>query len=123
MQEGGVSFGLDASQGIKEVELENLILELNNDVDDIGSVLRNIENVIYEVQDYIKGPVGDALIGKLDNYKRQFDLLKSNLLSYPDDLLGLKISMEENDKAARDALIDLAQNTNAEANKINNKEE
>lgn len=118
MHDGKISFGSDAAQAIKEIELENLILELNNDVDDIGSILRNIENVIYDVQDYIKGPVGDALISKLDNYKRQFDLLKSNLLSYPDDLLGLKISMEANDKAARDALTDLAQSTNAEANKI-----
>lgn len=122
MRDGGVSFGSDAVQGIKEIELENLILELNNDVDDIGSILRNIENIVYDVQDYIKGPVGDALISKLDNYKRQFDLLKSNLLSYPDDLLGLKISMDENDKAARDAMTDLSQNINVEANKINNKE-
>lgn len=119
MHGGKISLGSDVGQAIKEVELENLILELNNDVDDIGSILRNIENVVYDVQDYIKGPVGDALISKLDNYKRQFDLLKSNLLSYPDDLLGLKISMNSNDTAARDALSDLTQSTNTEANKIN----
>ena len=118
MHEGRISFGSDAGQAIKEIELENLILELNNNVDDIGTILRNIENVIYSVQDYIKGPVGDALTSKLDNYKRQFDLLKSNLLSYPDDLLGLKISMEANDKSARDAMTDLSRSIIAEANKI-----
>ncbi len=118
MRKGETTFGFDTGQAIKEVELENLILELNNDVDDIGLVLRNIENVIYDVQDYIKGPVGDALISKLDIYKRQFDLLKSNLLSYPDDLLGLKISMKANDNEARDAMTDLSQSITEEANKI-----
>lgn len=117
------SISVVAEQGIKENELENLILELNNDVDNIGYVLRDIESTIYDIQDYIKGPVGDVLINKFDLYKTQFDLLKSNLLSYPDDLLALKNSMSSNDMYTVNAMEELSQNIIAEANKITNKED
>jgi hypothetical protein len=117
------SISVVAEQGIKENELENLILELNNDVDNIGYVLRDVESTIYDIQDYIKGPVGDVLINKFDLYKTQFDLLKSNLLSYPDDLLALKNSMSSNDMYTVNAMEELSQNIIAEANKITNKED
>lgn len=123
MRNGNTVINSNVGQAINSANLENLILELNNDVDNISIILRNIETIMYNVQDCINGPVGDVLINKLDIYKRQFDLLKNNLLSYPDDLLALKNSVESNDLYAVEAMADLSQDIIEEAKKITNRED
>lgn len=117
MQTVGNFSQFNAEQAVKETEMENLILELNNDVDNICFVLRDIEMIMYETDEYFKGQVANALRDKFEFYKRQIEVVKNNLLTYPNDLIAIKNSMQNNDKNINVAYAQFSDEIIAEANK------
>lgn len=87
----------DVVSGLDPILLENLVLELNNDVDNISSLLHQIDMIIYDTNDYFKGNVAEAIREKYEKYKSKNEIIISNLTSYADDLLAIKKSLENND--------------------------
>lgn len=110
----------DSAQTIKESQLENFILELNNDIDNISCMLENVESIMYDAQDYFKGDVASALNEKFDFYKKQMPIFKQNLNSYSDDLITIKNSMASNDANIQNAWTAFIEGIESEANRIKN---
>lgn len=118
MQDKGTSYQLTANQGINEAGLDDLVLELNNDIDDIGIILSDIEMTMFDIRDSFKGPVSKSLSEKFQFYQNQIEIIKNNLLSYPNDLLNLKNSMLNNDKNIKTSFDKFSDELITEANKI-----
>ena len=110
----------DSAQTIKESQLENFILELNNDIDNISSMLDNIESIMYDTKDHFKGDVANALYDKFEFYQKQIQVLKQNLNSYSDDLITIKNSMVSNDSNIQNAWTAFIEGIASEANRISN---
>lgn len=87
----------DVVSGIDPTSLENLVLELNNDVDNISSLLHEIDMIVYDTNDYFRGSVAESIREKYGKYKGKSEIIISNLTSYADDLLAIKNSLENND--------------------------
>lgn len=87
----------DLVNGIDPTALESLILELNNDVDNISTLLHEIDMIVYDTNSYFKGSVADSIRDKYSKYKSQSENFIANLTSYADDLLAIKKSLETND--------------------------
>lgn len=109
-----------SAQTIKESQLENFILELTNDIDNISSLLENIESIMYSVKDYFKGDVANAFNEKFDFYQKQMQIFKQNLNTYSDDLITIKNSMASNDTNIQNAWTAFIEGIESEANRINN---
>lgn len=118
MQDKSISSQVTASQGINEAKLDDLVLELNNDIDDIGIILSDIEMTMFDIRDSFKGPVSKSVSDKFQAYQAQIETIKNNLLSYPNDLLNLKNSMINNDKNIKSAFDTFSDDLITEANKI-----
>lgn len=111
---GSIS-GSDAVSAIKEVELDSLVLELNDDVDKIEYILRQVEMLVYDTSDYFKGDVADSIRNKFNTYSVQIETLKNNLLSYPKDLLKIKTGQKDNDQESANILNEYSTELSAEA--------
>lgn len=108
--------GNDTVSAIKEVELENLILELNDIVDKVEFALRNIEMLVYDSKDFFKGKVAESMRTKFSTYTNQIDLLKTNLISYPNDLIKVKNGQLDTDKQSADTFYGFRTEVNKEQN-------
>lgn len=106
-----------AISGINEEALNNLVLDLNNDIDKIDFALRQIEMLFYDTEDFFKGEVADSVRAKFKQYSTQIEMLKKNLLSYPQDLLNLKNSIKNNDLESANIFDTYATDMSAEAKK------
>lgn len=104
---------------IKQPDFDNLVLELNDLVDKIEMILRDVEMKFYNSQEYFKGDVADELRLKFKTYSKQIDVMSNNLLTYSNDLLKLKQSLKDNDKNILNSLNDFAAGLKAQAEKIN----
>lgn len=105
-------------QGINTSYLDELVLELNNEVDDIGVLLEDIENKISDMKANFKGKAADALFEKFTFYQEQIEKFKINLLSYPKDLLALRNSMLDNEKNLQKAYNEFTEEITKEAKDI-----
>lgn len=122
MQESTGISHITANQALEHNALDTFILEMNSEIDNISVLLREIEMIFYDTNEYFKGDVADALRNKFDRYKRQLEVVKANLLSYPEDLSAIKNSMINNDENLSLAYSKFAENIMKKAN-IQNKEE
>lgn len=113
----------NVASAMKGTEFDNLVLELNDLIDKISFVLRQIEMDMYETQDYFTGPVAEAVRNKYETYSSQTNLLLGNLLTYPKDLINCKIGLQENDSQITKLIDDYSLGLNAEAKKIEIKED
>lgn len=104
---------------IKQPDFDNLVLELNDLVDKIEMILRDVEMKVYNSQEYFKGDVADELRLKFKTYSKQIDVMSNNLLTYSNDLLKLKQSLKDNDKNILNSLNDFAAGLKTQAEKIN----
>lgn len=116
--------GIDIALAIKQPEYDNLVLEINQYVDKINCILKEIEMIVYNTQDYFQGEVGDAMREKFGVYSKQTDTVIKNLLSYGSDLLALKQILKDNDESLVSQFSDYITGLNKQAeNVIENKED
>lgn len=108
----------DSNMKIKQPDYDNLILELNDNVDKIEMILRNIEMKIHDTEDYLKGDLGDALRTKFETYFQQIETYKNNLLTFSTDLIKIRDSLNNNDRNIVVKLNEYATGLNAEAKEI-----
>ena len=82
--------------GIKEEELQNLIIEIMNTADKINEVLNKYDDRFEELKDVYEGNPYDELDKYYNAYIRpKFLTIKNNIVSYADDLTALNRKMRE----------------------------
>lgn len=110
----------EASLGIKEGALENLVLELNNDVDKIDFLLRQVEMLMYDTNDFFKGQNADHFRDKFETFRQSIETIKLNLLSYPNDLLKIRDSVKNFDSRVSNQFQEFSTDIRNEAKNIDN---
>lgn len=84
--------------------LDDLVLDLNNDADEISSLLMDIEMLIYDLNTDLKGNLYSAVAGKFDSYKRNILTIKELFLRYPSELIQFKAFFHERNKKIANTL-------------------
>ena len=113
----------ETAAAMRTNDFDTLILELNDLVDKISFILRQIEMDMYETEEYFTGEVANSIRNKFKTYSIQNQTLINNLLSYPKDLMNVKISMYDNDSKTVTSLNEFSSKFVAEAKNVSYKEE
>lgn len=87
--------------GINEIKIDKMVLDLRNYVEKINRTLNQISEVVDDTKNYFLSQSGNLYRTKYDLLEANYSTIKNNLLSYSDDLLKVKFryqSMSENNK-------------------------
>lgn len=104
--------------GINENTIDNVILELGNNIDDIGALFQEVEMLFYDMNEYFKGEVAYATKEKMSTFSKQFVIAKKNFESYQNDLIKVKNQFAKLDKGNVVLTNDFTAGVNAEVKKI-----
>lgn len=89
-----MALNTDISQGYNDGSIDSEILYLNNIIDEITKNLNDIDMIIYNLDSYLEGEILDSIKKKYDEFRKQYEILKDNLNSYPQDLMNVKAGLK-----------------------------
>lgn len=84
--------------GINEEELGNLSMEILNYADDISDIFSRIDSCISKLPSSYDCDVKTKIMNSYDVIKDNYKVVKSNIISYSDDLIELIQKMKEGDE-------------------------
>lgn len=104
---------MEVVNGIQKSKLEDFILDLNDDIDSISFMIEEINQIVYDSNDYFMGKVADTMRDKYEELKGLSKVMIKNLITYSDDLVGIKNGSLETDKHMATSFEDYASKANS----------
>ncbi len=99
-------------------DVDSLALDLYNQIDIILATLNSIKEKFYDMDDYFKGPMADSFKEKYSSFLVKYELIKTNLNTYMDDLMTMKRVYSGIDKHGAAILQDATKQTYAKEETI-----
>lgn len=98
--------------GIRETDLGTLSFEILDYADRIMDIFLKIDNKMESLSDYYQGDSFDELNEYYSLLKSNYDAVKSNIVSYSDDLVELIRKMHETDSRIANIFEEFSKDTN-----------
>lgn len=108
--------------GINEKEVNSLSIEILKCSDRISEVFDKIDAKIEELPTYYKATALDEFLSSYNEFRKNYSIIKSNVISYSDDLLRLITKMHEGLDEVSKMYNDYAEDRKSKANEIRYKE-
>ena len=81
-------------EGIREEDLLSLCDEILKNADSIYEKFNQIDNKFEEIKEYYSSSSLDTLMSKYQNFKKNYSIIKNNIISYSEDLNELIIKLK-----------------------------
>ena len=104
-----MNVGKDISINVNEIN--KLILDIVDSSNEIKSIFNKIDDLIYETKSYYDCASGNLLRNKYSQFRYNYDILISNILSHKEELINLKKKYALN-------ISNLSQNIISDASKL-----
>lgn len=96
--EGSIFEMNEVVAGINEESLSSLSLEVLDYSDRISEIFDKLDSCMEKLPDYYQGEACTSIINLYNNLRVNYSFVKSNIISYSDDLMALIRKMKESDK-------------------------
>ncbi len=83
--------------GINEAALGELSIEILDYTDRISEIFKKIDDNMYRLGNCYQGKCYDDLLRYYENFRKNYPIIKENIISYSDDLIALVRHMNEAD--------------------------
>lgn len=110
----------DIVLAIQEEELGNFAMDLLNTSDLIADVFNNIDAKMAELGTYYEAPEYKSLMNVYTEFKKNYAVVKNNVISYSDDLIAVVNKVQAGDKKLALLIEDLTKDTLRKAKEIEN---
>ena len=108
--------------GVNDKEVNSLSMEILRYSDRISEVFDAIDAKVDELPVYYKATAFDEFLKSYNEFRKNYSIIKSNVVSYSDDLLRLVPKMQEGLDEVSKMYNDYADDKKSKANEIRYKE-
>ncbi len=105
--------------GINEPDLGTLSIEILDYADKVSEIFEKIDSEIFSLTNYYKGTSSNKIIEAYDGFRKNYQTIKENIISYSDDLNSLLTHSKDNEKYFASLFTNLSLETNANNNMKN----
>ena len=81
--------------GINEQKIDKLVLDINNYAERINNVLNNMEDLVNSTNSFFLEEVGNEFRNNFKQLSSNFPTVKTNILSYSQDLIKVKLNYQK----------------------------
>lgn len=106
------------SLSIKEGELSQIAMEIMTISDNVMEKFSEINGKMTELKRYFDGPEYDRLINRYNAFKKNYSVVKNNIISYSDELICIINKVRTGDKNVALVIDELAQDVSKKAKNI-----
>ncbi len=121
MQEGiGLVANEDVELAIREDDLADLAMEILTISEDVTDIFSKVDSKMDSLKNCYEADEYNSLMAKYREFKKNYTVVKDNIVSYSDDLISVINKVRAGDKSIAFLIDSITEDTKDKASKIEN---
>lgn len=121
MQEGiGLVANEDVELAIREDDLADLAMEILTISEDVTDIFSKVDSKMDSLKSCYEADEYSSLMAKYREFKKNYTVVKDNIVSYSDDLISVINKVRAGDKSIAFLIDSITEDTKDKASKIEN---